>query len=422
MDKKGAVSFVMSLNPGKYRLGLERMSAFLSKINNPENSFQSIIIAGTNGKGSTASYIASILQEAGHKVGKYTSPFLKDFNERIAVNGKKITGKELIAVIEETKNEMKKHKIAPSFFEFVTVLAFKHFAKNKIDIAVLEVGMGGRLDATNTVKNVLGCAITNIALEHTQWLGKTRAKIAKEKAGIIKQNSVLCTTEQARKIRRIFEKECRRKNSKFYYLPRDFSFKGKHFDLKKQVFDFSWQNRKIKNIEIRLLGTHQLYNASLAVAVLLSLKNSIAITEKQIKKGLKKTKWNGRFEIVRKKPLTVFDACHNSAGVKSFRQTFQQIFPGKKAIIVFGCSADKDAKKMLAELKPIAEELIICRAKWRGMETKKVFTAARKLGYKKITLIDDVKSSVKKAVQQKKKIVCVLGSIFLLSDAQAFKK
>ncbi len=422
MDKKQAVSFVMKLDPGKSTPGLEKISRFLGKAGNPQDSFQSIIVSGTNGKGSTVQYISNILMEAGYKVGAYTSPFLEDFNERIVVNGKKIGNKELAVLVGETKKQVEEFRIKLSFFEFVTVLAFKHFARKEVDVAVLEVGMGGRLDATNVAENVLGCAITNIALEHTQWLGRTRKKIAFEKAGIIKENSVLVTTELDPKIRKVFEKKCLQNNSGFYFFPKHFSFKQKFFDSEKQVFDFWFGKAKIADLEIGLLGRHQLYNASLAVALLVCLRKKLFFSKKDIVNGLRKTRWLGRFETVRKKPLVVFDACHNPAGVRVFRETFEQNFPKEKAVIVFGCSSDKDVRRMLREIRPVAESLIVCSAKWRGMKTKKIGKIAKKTGFGKISCIDSVQSAVKSALREKKKIVCVLGSIFVLGEAKKLFK
>lgn len=417
MNKQEAVSFVMSLNPGKSTLGLQRISSFLEKTGNPQNRFPSFLITGTNGKGSTATYISSILQEAGHKVGTFTSPFLDDFSERIVVNGKKIPDRELARLVEKTKNELSHHSSSLSFFEFITAVAFQFFASQKVDVAVLEIGMGGRKDATNAVENAVGCAITNIGLEHTQYLGKTRKKIAWEKAGIIKKNSVVATTEQDAKIRKVFEDECKEKKASLLYYPEHFSFKRKSFSLKKQFFDFFSRGKSINGLEIKMLGFHQFYNASLAVVLLLA-QDKFAVSEQAIRSGLKKAFIPGRFEIERKKPLVVLDACHNPPGLRAFANTFKENFPKKRAAIVFGCSSDKNFSQMLRNLKPIAEKIIVCRAEWRGMDTLQICKTAKNLGFGKVIEIPSVEKAVRFAVKNNNGIVCVCGSIFVLSEAR----
>ncbi len=392
MDKKQALHFLEELEEQGIELGLERIQHFLSILRNPQNSYKVIHIAGTNGKGSTAAMVASILQKAGYNVGMYTSPHLIEFSERIQINGKNIPDEELTGLVQQLKEAKEKQELKLTYFEFTTALAFKHFASHGIDFAVLEVGLGGRLDATNVVKSVV-TAITNISFEHENYLGNTLEKIALEKAGIVKEGIPLLTTETNPAVLNILKRVCSGKNSKFVEVKAPY------------------------NGKISLQGEFQKINAALAAAIAWEL----GIEEHAIEQGLQKAIWPGRFEIVSRKPLALFDCAHNTAGMVALREALEKKFPGRKFLLVFGASSDKNIEKMLEIISPAADSVIATAAKHRGTPPEKVASLVKKLG-KQCREIADVKEAVKAAMEQSENSVLVCGSCFVIGEAkQLFK-
>lgn len=370
------------------KLGLKRMKKYLRLLKNPHHNYKSILVAGTNGKGSTANMISAILKEAGFRVGTYTSPHVVDYNERFKINSKKISNKKMNSLI----NEMKKFdsKIKPTYFEFATAFAFSYFAKKKVDYAVLEVGMGGRLDATNITNSKIS-VITNISLEHQKHLGNTILKIAREKAGIIKENGILIIAEKNKSVLKLFKRICKQKNSKFIQIKKPYTGK------------------------VTLHGEYQKMNASLAEAVALQLK----IKKSAIKKGIAEAENIGRFQIIQKNPVLITDCSHNPAGMKSFICSLKKKFPKGKFTFVIGFSEGKNHKEMLKSIIPNSQKLIITSAQWRGMKTNEIIKEIRKLN-KKIELIEipEVKEAVKFALADsyKKDYIAVCGSIFVVGE------
>ena len=370
------------------KLGLKRMEKYLKLLKNPHHNYKSILVAGTNGKGSTVNMISSILKEAGFRTGTYISPHVVDYNERFKINNKKISNKELNSM----SNEMKKFdtKVKPTYFEFTNAFALNYFAKKKVDYAVLEVGMGGRLDATN-ITNPCISVITNISLEHQEHLGNTILKIAREKAGIIKENGILITTEKNKSVLKLFKRICKQKNSKFIQMKSP--YKGK----------------------ISLLGDYQKMNAALAEAVAIELN----IKNVAIKKGIANAENIGRFQIIQKLPTLITDCSHNLDGIKSFLKSLKKKFPKRKFIFVIGFAKGKNYKQMIKSLLPNAQKLIITSAKWRGMKTNEIIKEIRKQN-KKIEIIEipEVKEAVHFAISDshKKDYIVICGSIFVVGE------
>jgi len=380
------VKYLESLEKFGINLGLERITALLKKLDNPQQKFKSIHIAGTNGKGSTAATIASILKEAGYKVGLYTSPHLFKYNERIKVNGKDIGEKDFekgLGIIRDiVKNPIlkygelfptihcgvanEKQRKTPTVFEALTAVAFWYFAKKKVDYAVVEVGMGGRLDATNVLTPLVS-VITNIELEHTRVLGNSLTKIAKEKAAIIKPGIPVVTAENKPAPLSVIKQVCKKKNSLLLLMKQKGSVSGSIQDINK---------------------------ACALSAILLA---NIKVSKKAIKLGLKRVDWPGRFQVVKKRPLIMVDGAHNPAGIKAFKVMIKERF----GTVVFGCQRDKDYPKMLRLLKPITKQLIV---------TQSTHKQARRF-----------KDSVplRQALKRAKKHppVLVTGSLFLVADA-----
>jgi len=397
LDKKQVFAFLEELQGKGMELGLERIEKFLSFAGNPERQFKSVHIAGTNGKGSTAAMIESILREAGFKTGLFTSPHLVSFNERIQVNGEKIVDKQLVKLVVETRREMEKFGIPLTYFEFITALAFRHFANSKVEIAVIETGMGGRLDATNVVLPLVS-VITNVERDHEQHLGNSRQGIAAEKAGIIKKRVPIVTAEWKKNVLSVFREKASEKGSKLVVVGEP--FKGK----------------------LNLLGLFQKWNAALAVAAVNTLKEQgLEVEAKAIRGGLAKVEWPGRFQIVQKKPTVVLDCAHNPACCTVLVKAFEDAFPGKKALLVVGVSNGKNFGKMARILSPIAGKVSVTGAGYRAMPLKEIAGQFELLG-RKVEAVEGVANALKAVLPSAKPddVVLVTGSCFVVGEALEF--
>lgn len=381
-----------------YKPDLNNTIVICKLLGNPENKFKSVHIAGTNGKGSVSHMLAAVLQCAGHKVGLYTSPHLKDFRERIKINGKKISKNYVVDFIEKYINEFE--KIKPSFFEWTAGLAFDYFANKKVDIAVIETGLGGRLDSTNVITPLLSI-ITNISYDHQNLLGDTLEKIASEKAGIIKKNGIIIVGEKKKETKKVFKTKAKEMNALLLYAE-----------------DFA----NAKNIECGLKGNYQKKNIPtiiLASEILRQL--GFNINSKFVTKGLKDacklTGLRGRWDILSKKPLIVADIAHNEAGIKEVIQQVKSV-KHKKLYIVFGTVNDKDIRKIIS-LLPRKATYYFCKADIpRALDEKILFAEA-----KKIELNGKTFSSVKEALNSAKKkassndFILITGSVFVVAEA-----
>lgn len=375
----------------KFKLGLKNMKLLLKKLGNPEKKLKYIHVAGTNGKGSVCAMISSILQEAGYNVGMYTSPHLKKFNERIRINDKLITDKEIV----EYYLKVKKHATNQSFFEITTSMMFLYFYDKKVDFVVLETGMGGRLDSTNVIRPLISI-ITNVAHEHKKFLGNSLRKIAYEKAGIIKNNVPVVTGAKGVALKTI-KKIAIKKNSRIMA------------PLKNEKTSINEKNND-ENIKSGLEGNFQLINAAIAIKALeiLNENKRIKINKKDIKNGLKNVKWPGRFEL-RKNVL--IDVAHNPAG---FRGLFHELknLRYNKLIAVLGFSKDKDVKAISKIIK--ADKIILTEANnERAAKIKDI-----KKYFKNSIIIKNSKKALEYAKKNagKRDLVVVAGSIYLVGE------
>lgn len=350
------------------KLGLTNITKLCKKLGNPQDCFEVVHIAGTNGKGSVSVMIASSISSSGKKCGLYTSPHLQSFRERISINGRYISQEDTVKIFEQVEKANK--GINATYFEVTTAMAFLYFKEKKCDFAVIETGLGGRLDATNIVKPKIS-VITNISLEHQGVLGSTRLKIAKEKAGIIK-NSPVVTTEKDPKIRKIFGKPV--------YVNQE--YKGK----------------------LRLKGNHQKINAALAQEAL----RIIGIEPSAIKNGLSKAFIPGRLEFIQKD--VILDAAHNEAGMR----TLSEFLKNRKATILLGISSDKNQEKMLRLIGHNAKKIIVTQAKIRSTDPKIIEKIAKKY-CSNIQVIPDSKQALK-ALLEEKGLKVITGSIFLIGE------
>jgi len=422
MNYQEVIDYIYNLRRfGDMKLGLERIELLLEKIGNPEKKLKLVHVGGTNGKGSTVMMVASILQAAGFKVGVYTSPHLSSYTERIVVNNQKIPEEEIIKLFNEFKpiiDEMIARGNQPTFPEVTTAMAFKYFFDQKVDYAVVEVGLGGRLDATNVV-NPSVTVITNIGLEHTDILGNSIEEIAREKAGIIKQGIPLVTATEEKKAFSVFKKICEEKNCEIFRIGKDAEWDRKSFDLNGQKFGVNVFGEEIKDLFIPLLGEYQVINATTAVAAVKLLKEKI--DEEKIREGLKKVKWPGRLEVVQKEPLVVLDCAKDPLAMRKLVGTIKKDFSYRKLIAVVSISKDKKIGLMIQRLAEIVDEFVFTKHKVqnRAVETEILEKEAKKYS-KPFVVIEDVKEAVKEAINNSSKedMVLIAGSIFTVAEAR----
>jgi dihydrofolate synthase/folylpolyglutamate synthase len=364
-------------------LGLANTTRLLNKLGNPHKNLKVIHVAGTNGKGSVCAMISSILQKAGYKVGMYTSPHLKDLNERFQVNGNKISNKD----IARLATIVKKHRKDQTFFETVTAMAFQYFKEQKVDFLILEVGLGGRLDSTNVIKPLVS-VITNVGIDHIEYLGKHIANIAYEKAGIIKKNIPTITAAEGKALK-VIENVAKEKNSRLFLV-----------------------KEPKKKFKLSLSGAFQQINAAVAVETIavLKLHYNLDITGDHIDSGLKTAYWPGRLEYIEDNILV--DCAHNLACVEVLIKELRKI--KRKIILVIGFSKDKDKEGMLKLVEPLVSKIILTKAKVpRATEPKELGKYLKK-PYK---IINDPKKALAYAKSiAKKDLILVAGSIYIVGE------
>ena len=407
-------SLTRNLRYSPEKFNLSRMEDFLGLIGNPHQDYKVIHVAGTKGKGSTCAMITSILTKNGLKVGFYSSPHMIDFTERIRIGDVQISHQQIVNYINMMDTAIRKVPELTTF-EIITGLALKYFADSHVDFAVVEVGMGGRFDATNVIHPEV-TAITSISFDHTKVLGKTLKKIAFEKAGIIKNGIPVIVTKQKTSALEIIKKIAKERNSRLVYVPNTYQAKSVMCSLNGQGFTIFKNGKKILEASIPLLGDHQLDNALTAFGCIEELKDQgIAINEAAISSGFCEIKWPGRFEIINKNPLIIIDCAHNVDSVKKLRDTVLKYLEGKQIILIFGVSEDKDAAKMLKILQPLVKTMIITKSQHpRAMELNKIQDIAEMLTIPWIRK-EDIKNAIGEALVISEEITAILatGSIFI---------
>ncbi len=416
MNKFDPAAYISSLNIDVMHFGLTAISELLSRLGNPQNSYKTILIAGTNGKGSTAAMTASILQAAGYKTGLYTSPHLIDVRERIRVDQKQISASNFSKIISAVKEKVEQ---PATYFEVLTAAALLYFQRRKVDIAVLETGLGGRLDATNVCQPLVS-VITNIAFDHTAYLGKTLTAIAREKAGIIKQNGVCITAAKQKRVIEVLENICRRNKAGFYRLGKDMQIK----QLENGLSAYSGLYKNFNDLAVPLIGTHQLENAALALAALeIAGLNGFAVDAAAIKKGLRNTKWSGRMEILCREPLFVVDGAHNPAGINALCRSLKNDFTYRRLILIFSALSDKDYCQMLPKIAPLADQIILTQLQaGRAEPVANIHECVKKMGYEAV-ITQNVPESMERALEMadKRDMICAAGSLYLVGEIkQAF--
>lgn len=394
--------------------GLGRTQELLRRMGNPEKKLKFVHIAGTNGKGSTAAMTASILRKAGYRTGLYTSPFIYRFHERMQVNGVEISDEDLAAVTEFVRPLADTMPESPTEFELVCCIAFEYFARQNCDIVVLEVGMGGAMDSTNVIDVPEVAVITNIGLDHTEYLGDTVEKIAETKAGIFKENGHAVVYRSTPSVEEVFERVCRERNV---------SLKKADFDglrlISRSLEGQSFDCGKRKALFLPLLGDHQLHNAAVVLAIADTLiQEGWQITEENIRDGLASVRWPGRFDIMGREPLFIIDGGHNPQCIEALVKNIQDYLAGKRLIVLTGVLADKDYADMYRPVMPYAEKFVcITPPSPRKLEAAELAVYLRQAGTDAIacgSIPEGVRTAI--SLAGKDGVVLCFGSLYSIGD------
>lgn len=400
--------FLDSLKGRGIRPGLGPVKRLLERLGNPQGLYQCILVGGTNGKGSISATLAAVLQAAGYRVGLYTSPHLVDFRERIRVNGAMIPEEALRGLIRRVS---RKDLEGVTYFEFATALAFVHFARCRVGVAVLEVGMGGRLDATNVVRPELSI-ISNIAMDHSEYLGRRLEDIAREKAGIIRRGGVCITAARQAPVLSVLDRVCRGKRARLLRVGREIRIRanaGGSFNFRGPAFELA-------NLSLALKGPHQRENTACALGALGILRErGFTIRDEAVRSALSAVCWEGRLEIVAERPTILLDGAHNPAGAAALGKALGE-FKYRRLILVIGILADKDYRGMIRRLAPLAHRLIMTRSPDDRALAPNVLAAEARRWNPRVEVLGNPREAVKRAraVAQAEDLICVAGSLYLV--------
>jgi dihydrofolate synthase/folylpolyglutamate synthase len=444
MSYSGTINYLYSLQKHGIKFGLDNISRLMASLDDPHKSFLSVHVAGTNGKGSVSAIIASILKSAGLKVGLFTSPHIVSFTERIRINGEEISEDEIIELADEIRYIVEQHgDFSPTFFEVVTAMALLYFKREKIDIAVIEVGMGGRLDATNIITPEVS-VITNISYDHMEFLGGALREIAHEKAGIIKRGIPIVTSYQETEAMKVIERKAIENDTDLYAYGRDFFAVLKREDFSGICFEYHNSQFTINDLVLPLMGEHQMQNASVAIkAAMIAMENCIAnppsppftkgriihspsVSRRFIREGLKNVRWPGRLEIVKEDPVILIDGAHNPAASNALSRAVKGFFleKYKRIIIVLGIMGDKDAKGIMEPLLPLASEIILTSPEYsRAASPEKLSGTAASLGFFNVRMALTVKDAIEMALKlahdtPASSLILVTGSFYTIGEAK----
>ncbi|HPH94466.1 MAG TPA: folylpolyglutamate synthase/dihydrofolate synthase family protein [Anaerolineaceae bacterium] len=414
-------SMTRALRFSAEKFNLDRMSALLTLLDHPERTYRVIHVAGTKGKGSVSALCASAIQAAGYKTGLYTSPHLHDYNERIQVNGEPIPHLELARLVAEIKPFVVQVPELTTF-EITTALGFWYFARQGVDVAVIEVGLGGRLDATNVVDPLVS-VITSLSYDHMAVLGNTLAEIAGEKAGIIKVGRPAVSSPQKAEAQAVLEAVSAARQASLTLVGRDVQYERLDQNLNGQRMSIWQGQRPLLQVSLPLLGQHQTENAATACAALWAAREAgLVISDAAIQTGFAQVSWPGRFEVLRSDPPVVVDCAHNRDSAVRLREAMHDLLPNWPVVLVLGFSEDKDIDGMLAELLPLTQEVVAARADHpRALEAGQLADMVRAA---RPDITTEACGGVQQAMQRAKelagtqKAILVTGSIFVTAEAR----
>jgi len=425
LQYREAMEYLQDLTKFGMNFGLGRETELLRRLGNPHEKIRVIHVGGTNGKGSTAAMLAAVLQNAGYRVGTFTSPHLHSYTERYRINGTQIEPGQvarLITVLRPHLEDMVRDGFEqPTEFEVSTAMAILYFWEQTVDFLVLEVGLGGAIDSTNVVTPLLS-VITNVGMDHMDYLGHTLTEIARVKAGIVKPGVPVVTAAASPAVLEVIEAECREKGSPLIRAGAGVTWKPGEHSLRGQSFDYAGINRRLQNLWLPLLGAHQLINAATALAALeiLEKHGHCVLSEKAFREGLAGVVWPARLELIGENPPVLIDGAHNYDGACSLRQALDEYFAGRGVIMVMGMLGDKERAKVVAELAPRARRVIITKPNSpRAGDWEQMAGEARRY-VKDVETVEDIGAAVKAglAAAGKDDLVCITGSLYMVADAR----
>ena len=414
MNATEAIEYIHSVCWKGATPGLERTQTLLAKMGNPEKKLKFVHIAGTNGKGSTAAMTASILRKAGYRTGLYTSPYIYRFHERMQVNGEQISDEDLAAVTEYVRPFAQSMEVSPTEFELVCCIAFEYFARQNCDIVVLEVGMGGAMDSTNVIDAPEAAVITNIGLDHTEYLGDTVEKIAETKAGIFKEGGRAVIYRSTPSVEEVLEKICKERNVSL----KKADFEGIQLvsrGLEGQVFHCGSR----KDLFLPLLGDHQLHNAAVVLSIADTLiEKGWQISEDHIREGLKDVSWPGRFDIMRREPLFIIDGGHNPQCIEALEKNIRDYLKDREVYVLTGVLADKDYADMFKPVMPYVRKFVcITPPSPRKLDAPLLAEHLQAVGAEAVAC-DSIPEGVRTAMELAGKdgVVLCFGSLYIIGD------
>ncbi len=421
------IEYLFALQKHGIKLALANSERLMELMGRPEGRFKSVHVAGTNGKGSTSAFIASVLRAAGYRVGLYTSPHLVDFTERIRINGEPISEAKVVELARRVREGYERgaqsirSSLNPTFFEVTTAVAFSYFAEEGVDLAVIEAGMGGRLDSTNVVTPLVS-VITNIDLEHMEFLGNTIERIAAEKAGIIKPGIPVVTGATQPEAVAVIERVAADKGAHVLLRNRDFRAE-RLVSGREQVFNYQGTNTAYKQLRLALPGGYQVENAALAVAAIERVRAAgVDVDEAALRSGLAQTRWEGRLERVAQNPDVYLDGAHNPASAKMLAGAVREMRPEyERVVLVLGILGDKDYRGIIAELVPLADHVIVTKPEYARAMDLSLLAAEARLLHGSVEPAATVALAIARARELASvgDLVLITGSLYIVGDARA---
>lgn len=421
MNYEEAREYLDQVSKGGSVLGLDNMRELLKRLENPQDSLKFVHISGTNGKGSVLAYVSTVFKEAGYRTGRYISPTLFSYREKIQVNESFIGREDLARLTEEVKKaaeEMQNSgKGFPTIFEIETALAFLYFAEQKCDIVILETGLGGALDATNVITTSVMEVITSISMDHMEFLGDTLGKIALQKAGIIKPHTSVVSAVQDMEAMEVIRDVCRKKECVFDTVDQE-QIKDISYGYEGQSFSYKdW-----KNIKISLMGSYQIKNAALALEAIEALRKlGYELNDKAVYQGMKTAVWKGRFTVISKEPFIIMDGAHNQAAAEELVRSLKLYYPGKKFYYIFGMFRDKDYHQVIRLTAPLAEHIVTVETPEnpRALPAEELKKAVAEVN-PSVEAAGNLRMAVNRVMEQSDKdaVIVIFGSLSFLGEAE----